>query len=105
LICFSLTCTKKVNNCDLAGGSGAIIYNNVDGIPSWYLDEPISIPATGVSIASGALLLQSIGDSATLSVTIDQNQTYALYHDLSFSEFVPSFIFLVLMEPQWQRHM
>lgn len=74
----------KVRNCQLSGGVGAVIYNNVAGPLFGTLGSPVltTIPAIGTSDTDGAAMLQQLGQSATLAVAATN---YALFSGTSMA--------------------
>lgn len=60
----------KVSNCQASGGVGAVVYNNVAGGFGGTLGTTVTnIPSVTASDSDGALLLQRLGQSATVSVS------------------------------------
>jgi secreted trypsin-like serine protease len=60
----------KVENCQLGGGIGAIIYNNIDGIISGTLGDDFTgtIPVVAITQADGITLKETIGATASLNI-------------------------------------
>jgi subtilisin family serine protease len=72
-----ITFADKVANCEAGGGTGAVIYNNVDGLPWGTLGGAVTnIPSVGISRADGLLLLGRLGDTTTV-MTTSGNYGYA----------------------------
>lgn len=61
----------KVENCQAGGGIGAIIYNNAEGIFSGTLGNDFTgtIPVVAISQADGVKVKETIGSTASLSVS------------------------------------
>lgn len=62
----------KANNCEAGGGSGVIIYNNVEGEISGTLGDDFTgtIPVVAVTQSDGAILQDKLGSVATVVVEI-----------------------------------
>ena len=74
----------KVLNCEASSGVAAIIYNNVSGMVQGTLSDPTAttIPAVGVSQASGVDLVGRTGNNVT--VTVEQGN-YDFYNGTSMA--------------------
>jgi serine protease len=73
----------KVLNCQAGGGVGAVIYNNAEALFSGTLGgTATSIPSVGTSGTTGAVLLNKLGQSATV-VTSPGN--YAFFDGTSMA--------------------
>ncbi|MEY8199165.1 MAG: trypsin-like serine protease [Colwellia sp.] len=64
----------KVDNCQAAGGIGAIIFNNTSGIISGTLGEDFTgnIPVIAISQDDGAILLTKLDSIATINLSVKQ---------------------------------
>ncbi len=65
----------KVDNCQAAGGIGAIIFNNTSGVISGTLGEDFigNIPVIAISQDDGAILLNKLDSIATINLSVKQN--------------------------------
>lgn len=65
----------KVDNCQAAGGIGAIIYNNIAGVISGTLGEGFigNIPVIAISQDDGAILLNELDSIATINLSVKQD--------------------------------
>jgi subtilisin family serine protease len=65
-----ITHVEKVTNCQNSGGVAAVLYNNVPGRFTGYLGDTITIPTVTVSDTEGAALLNQLGQTATVAVSV-----------------------------------
>lgn len=73
----------KVLNVQSSGGLACVIYNNVEGelYATLGTGNAAAIPAIGLSLANGDLLLQALGTQVTLTSEVTYEQSAWAYYD------------------------
>lgn len=75
--------TAKVSNCQLSGGTGAVIYNNAPGGFSGTLGTTVtSIPSVAIPQEDGNILLGRLGQASNVAVALAK---YAYYDGTSMA--------------------
>ncbi len=75
--------TTKVSNCQLSGGTGAVIYNNAPGAFSGTLGTTVtSIPSVSIAQEDGNVLLGRLGQASSVAVAL---ANYAYYDGTSMA--------------------